>query len=216
MKDCPKWALMLFAAALGALTGIGIVEMRVGCAPPHRPLLRDLDEPYYVIRVPPPAPVWEHLARRIAAVKSTAKLEGTLEADRIAELIWMHCSDMDVYEVAALAWIESGFRADAVGPDGEDRGIFQLRRRWSKGIDALALGGAIPGACEKLRRWRTDCERWRVACAEGSRKAICGIHNPKPHHFMAHWSGGSAAVKTKGARRMLRRAAILRDEGGGS
>ncbi len=162
----------------------------------------------------PPPPPWRRLARRIAAVKSAARRAGTLRADQIAELIWIHCTDLDVYEVAALAWIESGFREDAIGPDGEDRGIFQLRRRWSIGIDAMDAGRAIPAACAKLRRWRLDCERWQRLCRDGSKKKICRIHNPKPHHFMAHWAGGTAAVATKGARKVVARAAILRAEGG--
>lgn len=218
----PDWAHLFLAIVLGSWVGVCVGQASCDwpsaaeASPPNRALVREFEELPRIVRAPPPAPPWRHLSRRIGAVNSSARVEGSLQADRIAELIWTHCSDLDVYEVTALAWIESGFRPHAESTDGEDLGIFQLRRRWSNGIDALDLGGAIPGACEKLRRWRTDCHRWHVVCESGARKSICDVHNPETHHWIAHWAGGTAAVKTNGARRVVRRAAILRGEGGGS
>lgn len=189
MSECPQWALVLLAAMLGALTGICTVNVTEAYAAP---------------------PSAERLAHAISSVDSSARREGSLDAPLVARLIVRHCEGLDPYEVAALMWKESGFRFHAESTDGEDFGIFQLRRRWNPGIDALNPRAAILGGCAKLRRWRTDCARWRRLCLRVGTKKICTVHNPASHHFMSHWASGTSGRKTSGARKVALRAKTLR------
>lgn len=138
----------------------------------------------------------------IMAVPSTGS-PGPVYAKRLATA-FTECAerlpDLDAWHIAALAWLESGFRLGAVlAKEGKPRmvGILQLNERW------LPPDHRAFNLSWHMAHWCSMAEKWIA------RHRSC---EPGSHHLLAHHFGGyrvSPAAKAAALRVLERRRRLL-------